>query len=77
MFITAWSWIPDGEIIKGGKANNYAKIDTVEWKKKKSESRQTDVSGAQTTFGANGFYFVLPLDRRRGKTRSCTFSLCF
>lgn len=35
MFITAWSWIPDGEIIKGGKANNYAKIDTVEWKKKK------------------------------------------
>lgn len=35
VFITAWSWIPDGEIIKGGKANNYAKIDTVEGEKKK------------------------------------------
>lgn len=34
VFITAWSWIPDGEIIKGGKANNYAKIDTAEGKKK-------------------------------------------
>lgn len=41
MFITAWSWIPDGEIIKGGKANNYAKIDTAEGKKKVRADRRT------------------------------------